>query len=170
MSNECMELKTIKYKSMLISGNSEVPKETVENMSNLDMFLAGEKQNNSNEPWIKLDKTTKILKFNEFTASYCEDNDLSEKERNEMKSFLQTHLDRRRLLKAKEVVYNKDTGKIQSIPSLIYVPSTKKFTLKRCEKRQSTLKSLAPKRIKKKPVIENSVTSTDNTDKIDINN
>jgi hypothetical protein len=61
MSNECLELKTIKYKSMLLSGNSEGPVETVENLSNLDQFLAGEKKNSSNEVWAKLDKTTKLL-------------------------------------------------------------------------------------------------------------
>ena len=49
MSNECIELKNIKYKSMLLSGNSEEPVETVENLSNLEHFLAGEKKNSSNE-------------------------------------------------------------------------------------------------------------------------
>jgi hypothetical protein len=41
MSNECVELKNIKYKSMLLSGKSEEPQDTVENISNLDHFLAG---------------------------------------------------------------------------------------------------------------------------------
>ncbi|NBO70125.1 hypothetical protein EBV26_06510, partial [bacterium] len=45
---------------------------------------------------------------------------------------------------AKDVVYDKTTGTITSIPCLIYHAGFKKFTLKRCEKRQSTLKSLAP--------------------------
>ena len=70
-------------------------------------------------------------------------------------------MDRKRLLKAKEVIYNKEIGKIQSIPSLSYNVTTKKFTLKRCEKRQSTLKSLAPKKNKK----INKTDNTDNTDK-----
>ena len=51
-------------------------------------------------------------------------------------------------------LYDKDTGKILEIPSLIYSTSTKKFTLKRCEKRQSTLKSLAPKKNRIKKAIE----------------
>ena len=63
-----------------------------------------------------------------------------------MFTFLHTNLDRKRLLKAKEVVYDKDNGKILSIPALMYSTSTKKFTLKRCDKRPSTLKSLAPKK------------------------
>ena len=37
MSNECMELKNIKYKSMLIKWNfRRKQKETVENLSNLE--------------------------------------------------------------------------------------------------------------------------------------
>ena len=34
--------------------------------------------------------------------------------------YLSVNLDRKRLLKAKEVIYNKEIGKIQSIPSLSY--------------------------------------------------
>ena len=166
MSNECIELKNIKYKSMLLSGNSEEPIETVENISNLEHFLAGEKKNSSNEVWTKLDKTTKLLKFGEFTNDYCTEHNHGEHDKNELFVFLHTNLDRKRLLKEKEVIYDKDTGKIKSIPSLMYNSSTKKFTLKRCDKRPSTLKSLAPKKNKNK--------KTDNIevidDKIDINN
>jgi hypothetical protein len=53
-------------------------------------------------------------------------------------------LEQKKLLRAKDVVYDKVTGIVTSIPCLIYHAGLKKFTLKRCEKRQSTLKSLAP--------------------------
>ena len=36
----------------------------------------------------------------------------------------------------------------------MYNTTSKKFTLKRCEKRQSTLKSLAPKKSRVKKIIE----------------
>ena len=52
-TNDCTELKSIKYKSMMLNGNKEEVKETVENLSNLDVFLEGEKQTCSNEQWIK---------------------------------------------------------------------------------------------------------------------
>ena len=162
MSNECVELKNIKYKSMLLTGNSEEPVETVENMSNLDNFLAGEKKNSSNEVWTKLDKTTKIIKFDEFVTEYCNENNYSDQDKVELNLFLNTNLDRKRLLKAKEVIYDKETGKIKSIPSLIYNTTAKKFTLKRCEKRQSTLKSLAPKKSRVKKLIEKIAASNDN--------
>ena len=58
--------------------------------------------------------------------------------------FLVSALEQKKLMRAKDVVYDKATGEITSIPCLIYHAGFKKFTLKRCEKRQSTLKSLAP--------------------------
>ena len=155
--NECIELKNIKYKSMLLSGNTKDDvKETVENMSNLDIFLNDEKQTVTNEPWIKLDKTTKLQKFKDYIELNYKEETTDEK--NSLYRVLATNLDRKKLLRAKDVLYDKDNGVITSIPVLQFNPTTKKFTLKRCEKRQSTLKSLAPKknRIKK-------------NDKIDIN-
>lgn len=164
MSNECVELKNIKYKSMLLSGKSEEPEETVENMSNLDHFLAGEKKNSSNEVWTKLDKTTKIIKFDEFVTEYCNENNYNSQDKIDLNVFLNTNLDRKRLLKAKEVIYDKESGKIKSIPSLMYNTVSKKFTLKRCEKRQSTLKSLAPKKSRVKKIIEKAATMGINND------
>jgi hypothetical protein len=150
MSDECVELKNIKYKSMLLSGNSEEKKETVANLSNLDNFLEEEKKTSSYEPWPKLDKSTKLNKINEFVDKYCLDNNYSDSEKKSLLNYLCTCIDRKRLLRAKEVIYNKETGTILSIPLLIYNSNTKKFTLKRCEKRQSTLKCLAPKKNKSK--------------------
>jgi len=146
MSNECVELKNIKYKSMLLNGNLDEKKETVENMSNLDIFLEGEKKAKNSEPWTKLDKTTKLLKFAEFSEEYCEKNQYTSNDKQDLLAFLSNNLDRKRLLKIKEVIYNKETGKIESIPSLLFNNTNKKFTLKRCDKRQSTVKSLAPKK------------------------
>ena len=167
MSNECMELKNIKYKSMLLSGSSEEKKETVENLSNLETFLEDEKKKSNTEPWTKLDKTTKLLKFSEFIEGYCLEHKYSDSDKKELYKYLSVNLDRKRLLKAKEVIYNKEIGKIQSIPSLSYNVTTKKFTLKRCDKRQSTLKSLAPKKNKK---LLNKTDNADNIDNVDNTN
>lgn len=137
--NECIELKNIKYKSMLLSGNTKDDvKETVENMSNLDIFLNDEKQTVTNEPWIKLDKTTKLQKFKDYIELNYKEETTDEK--NSLYRVLATNLDRKKLLRAKDVLYDKDNGVITSIPVLQFNPTTKKFTLKRCEKRQSTLK------------------------------
>jgi len=160
--SECVELKNIKYKSMLLTGSANEVKETVENMSNLDMFLEGEKHAITNEPWIKLDKTTKLQKFKIFVSSYCNEHTDKDTDQITLYNILSINLDRKKLLKAKDVVYDKESGLITSIPSLFYNNTSKKFSLKRCDKRPSTLKSLAPKKLKGK--------KSDNDDKIDINN
>ena len=154
MTDECVELKNIKYKSMLLNGSNEEVKETVENISNLDSFIEEKKQTISNEPWIKLNKTTKLIKFQEFVEKYSINNKLNQDETTDLFKFLSTSLDRKRFLKTKEVNYDKDSGIIISIPSLFYNSSNKKFTLKRSEKRISTLKSLAPKKTKNKKNID----------------
>ena len=162
-SEECIELKNIKYKSMLLNNNADEVVETVENMSNLDYFLEGEKKTNMSEPWAKLDRTSKLLRFNEFAITYCNEHVYSNDDKHSLLTVLSNSLDRKKLLKAKEVIYDKDDGRIISIPSLIYNTTMKRFTLKRCDKRPSTLKSLAPKK-PKSGVNQKSMRTSSNSD------
>ena len=57
---ECAELKNIKYKTMLISGNLVTESKSSNDLNNLDKFLEQDTTNNQNEPWSKLDKTAKV--------------------------------------------------------------------------------------------------------------
>ena len=97
---------------------------------------------NKTEPWNKLDKTGKIKLLNSYVDSLTQTNNLSEPEVNELKQYLTESLDKKKLQHVKDVVCDKATGKILSIPTLHFNPATKKYTLKRAEKRVSTLKSL----------------------------
>ena len=65
-SEECIELKNIKYKTMLLNGNPLNETKSSNNMLNLEKFLEDEKNNNINEPWCKLNKTIKTKKLLEF--------------------------------------------------------------------------------------------------------
>ena len=53
-TDECMELKNIKYKTMLLNGKTIPETKSVDNIYNLDIFLENEKNNNKNENWSKL--------------------------------------------------------------------------------------------------------------------
>ena len=53
---ECVELKNIKYKTMLMNGNVIQETKSSNDMSKLDKFLEDDKNNNENEAWPKLDK------------------------------------------------------------------------------------------------------------------
>lgn len=146
-SEECLELKNIKYKTMLLKGAPIKETKSSNNLLNLENFLENEKNNNKNEPWCKLNKTIKIQKLIEFVDSYKIDNKLNKEEENLLILFFKDCLERKKLQRVKDVVYDKETGVIKNIPALHYTKSTKHFTLKNIEKRISTLKSLAPKKI-----------------------
>ena len=61
--SDCNELKTLKYKSMILNGGVSWPEsKSSTDLENLDKFLENEKITNSNEPLSKLDKTAKIKK------------------------------------------------------------------------------------------------------------
>ena len=63
MSEECIELKNIKYKTMLLNGNPIKETKSSNNMNHLDQFLENEMNTNKSEPWSKLDKTIKTKKL-----------------------------------------------------------------------------------------------------------
>jgi hypothetical protein len=90
-----------------------------------------------------------MQKLRAFVDEYTKTNDLSLKESKLLLSFLTTCLDQKKLTKAKDVIYDRVDGVIKSIPCLLFNQVNRKFTLKRCEKRQSTLKSLPAKKINK---------------------
>jgi hypothetical protein len=145
--DECMELKNIKYKTMLMNGTTFKETKSSNNLSHLEKFLEDEKNNNQNEPWCKLDKTVKTVKLIDYVEEYKKTNDLSEEESTKMICFLKDCLDRKKLQRVKDVVYDKTNGTVKEIPALQYTKSNKHFTLKNMDKRVSTLKSLTPKKI-----------------------
>jgi len=146
-NNECQELKNIKYKTMLLNGS--VLKETTSSndLSNLETFLNEEMKNNDSDPWCKLNKTIKIQKMIEFVEIYKIDNVLSNEESQLLINFLKDCLDKKKLLRVKDVIYDKIKGIINDIPSLSYNKQVKHFTLKNMDKQRiSTLKSLPIKK------------------------
>jgi len=141
---EDQALKNINYKNMLLTGNYGLLKPDVVTHPNIDNILENEKNANKSDPWNKLDKSAKVVKLKEYATRYGKEQDCNDTEINGLYRFLLANLEQKKLLRAKDVVYDKVTGIVTSIPCLIYHAGLKKFTLKRCEKRQSTLKSLAP--------------------------
>jgi hypothetical protein len=146
IDNECQELKNIKYKSMLLNGTPLQETKSSNDLSNLDKFLENEKFLNNNEPWCKLNKTIKTKKLIEYVETYKINNSLNEDEEKILIIFFKDCLDRKKLQRVKDVIYDKENGVIKDIPSLCYIKSNKHFTLKNTDKRVSTLKSLAPKK------------------------
>lgn len=148
MSNECQELKNINYQTMLLNNNTITNKKP--NIDNISEILSKNNENSGKKPWNKLGKSVKLKKLIEYHEKYSEDNSLSSKEKSTLRKYLLTCLERKQIQRTKDVVYDQYEGRIINIPALIYNKNLKKFTLKRSDKKSSTLKSLAPKRKKKK--------------------
>jgi len=165
INEECVELRNIKYKSMILNG-IQWPDSNINsnNMTNLDLFLENEKNNNINEPWSKLDKTLKIKKLLTYAENYKNEKSLNDEEYNQFISFLKDCLDRKKFQRVKDVIYDKTTGLVKEIPGLFHNKQKNHFTIKNLEKRVSTSKSLAPKKIKgtvKNNILHNSESDTE---------
>ena len=117
------------------------------NLSALEDLLEQEKQNNKLEAWNKLDKTSRVQKLHAFAEKYGREHGLPVKEIKNLKVFFTCALDKGKLNRAKDVVYDRDSREVRSIPALHFNNESKSFTLRNLdEKRVSTLKCLTPSR------------------------
>lgn len=141
-NDECIELKNIKYKTMLLNGEQKETK--IKNSElNIDDFLEKEKKLNETVPWIKLEKASKIKKLKDFSQHYKKEHDITDEEEKKLFLVLKNALERKNLQKVKEITYDKELGKIIDIPLLTFNETTRKFLLKRSINKVS---ALTPKR------------------------
>jgi hypothetical protein len=144
--DECpAELKSLRYKIMLMNGNTpvEVPKPTVKNSyDNLQQFLEKERNNNTKENWSKLNKSVKNKKILEFVDNYASLNSLTEEEHDRLLEVLRQNMTKGKLSKNKEVTYDKTKGVIKDMPCLFFNKITRHFTIKNMDsqKHSTTIK------------------------------
>jgi hypothetical protein len=138
-------LKKSTNKTNYYNTNTEISHEDI------DRILESETLHNKSESWNKLNKTLKIQKLYGYTEKHGKEKGYSETEIQKLKQFFIESLERGKLQKTKEVVYDKNTQEIVDIPGLFYNSTNRHFTLRILDaKRISTLKSLTPKRISEK--------------------
>tara|TARA_B100000035_G_scaffold305590_1_gene306600 strand:- start:4055 stop:4579 length:525 start_codon:yes stop_codon:yes gene_type:complete len=143
--DQCQELKNIEYKTMLLNGTSLMSKkDSNNNIDKITNFLENESDANKKEPWIKLDKTQKIKKLNDYINKLSNDYNLTSEENKNFQQLLMRYFERKNLTKAKDVSYNKETGIILNIPNLFFNENTRNFYFKKDDKHVSTVKSLPP--------------------------
>lgn len=160
MSDECIELKNIKYKSMLLDPNGfNSKKNKSSNIKSIDEVI--EMQNKEDvflKPWSKLDKVSRLKKLREYVDILVERDDITQSDVKPLYSYLKQCLERKKLQRIKDVTYDSEKGVITNIPGLIIkLTEKRKFTLKNNDKKTSTLKNLTNiKRRKKRPTSKNS--------------
>ena len=149
---ECQELKNIRYKTMLQSSNNNklLVSALTKDLSNANLLLDNECNNNKKETWNKLDKSIKMDKIGNYIESISFNYNLSKDEKHSLKQYLSNQIDKKNLLKNKDVIYLKDKGIIDSIPTLQFNNTTRKFSLKKTGQHISTVKALGPTKKKNK--------------------
>jgi|TARA_B110000495_G_C23000880_1_gene590673 hypothetical protein len=149
MTDECQELKNIKYQTMLLNGNSKIDSNK-QNTANLEEFLQKENASNKKQPWSKLGRSTKLKKIALFVNEFSEENKIPIKEKLQLSKYLISCLHKKKLQRVKDVIYDVKNEKIKTIPGLKFNKIKKKFTLRNLDKKKSTLKGLPPKKNKNK--------------------
>jgi hypothetical protein len=135
-----------KYKNYIQTTDSVESAQDL-NYNAIDKLLENEKNQNKTESWNKLDKTVKIQKLHAFAEKYGKDHAIPIKDIKTLKAFFVDCLEKGKLQKTKDVIYDRDSREITSIPALYFNVTNRAFTLKIMDaKRVSTLKSLTPKR------------------------
>ena len=117
---------------------------------NIDDILDNENNQNKKETWNKLNKTLKLQKLHYYSEKYGKEHKYSAKEVKQLKHFFVDALEKKKLQKAKDVVYDKNTQEVIEVPGLSFNSISRKFTLRTDPKHVSTLKSLTPKRTSEK--------------------
>ena len=121
----------------------------------IDQILDNENCHNKTEAWNKLNKTLKLQKLHTYSDKFGTENKYTTTEIIHLKRFFTEALEKKKLQKTKEVIYDKLTQEVKEVPGLFLNQSNHSFTIRIDTKRISTLKSLTPKRLtgKLKPVV-----------------
>ena len=138
MSDVCQELQNIKYQTMLLNHNSKVY-EPKPNVDNIEFFLESEKVANKDKPWSKLSKAYKLKKISEFVIEYSKEKEYTPEQSSQLKIYLTDCLNRKKLQRQKDVVYDTETNKIKLINGLTYNKIKNKFTLKQKDKNKTSI-------------------------------
>jgi hypothetical protein len=88
--------------------------------SSMDRLLENEKERNKTESWNKLEKKDKVQKFIAFAEIWREKGGHSVDRRENLVRFLCECLEKNKLKNKKDIVYDKETMQIKSIPSLLF--------------------------------------------------
>ena len=102
-----------------------------------------------------------------FVDKYCIENNYDEQEKNGLIAFLNDCLDRKKLQRVKDVIYDKIIGEIKEIPSLIFNKLNNRFTLRNVEKKNNTVRCLPTKKTNISATIKNKTIIDDTGDDVD---
>ena len=127
--SDCKEYNSLKYKTMIMTGTNIEP--TMDsNEEKINMFLSMDMEKNKKGVWSKLSKTEKVKKIkNYIKTTLLKEHNLTETEISTATKFFSLLMDRKKLSKNNELIYNQEIGLIESIEGLTFNTETRKFTI-----------------------------------------
>jgi hypothetical protein len=139
--SDCKEYNSLKYKTMIMTGTNIEP--TLDtNEEKINMFLNMDMEKNKKGVWSKLSKTEKVKKIKNYIKNVlAKEHDLTEGELLNANKFFSLWMDRKKLSKNNELIYNQEGGLIESIEGLTFNVETRKFTIN-CDKPISKKKTV----------------------------
>jgi hypothetical protein len=144
--SDCKEYNSLKYKTMIMTGTNIEPTMDT-NEEKINMFLSMDMEKNKKGVWSKLSKTEKVKKIKNYVkTTLLKEYNLTETEISTATKFFSLLMDRKKLSKNNELIYNQEVGLIESIEGLSFNIETRKFTIN-CEKpapKKKTVKNIAP--------------------------
>jgi|UniRef100_A0A6C0D1S2 hypothetical protein len=133
--SDCKEYNSLKYKTMIMTGTNIEPTMDT-NEEKINMFLSMDMEKNKKGVWSKLSKTEKVKKIkNYIKTTLLKEHNLTEGEIITANKFFSLLMDRKKLSKNNELMYNQENGLIESIEGLTFNTETRKFTIN-CDKPQ----------------------------------
>ena len=139
--SDCKEYNSLKYKTMIMTGTNIEPTMDT-NEEKINMFLSMDMEKNKKGVWSKLSKTEKVKKIKHYIKNVlAKEHDLTETELLNANKFFSLWMDRKKLSKNNELIYNQEGGLIEGIEGLTFNVETRKFTIN-CEKPPSKKKTV----------------------------
>ena len=139
---ECPELRNIRFRSGHSRNNANMTEP--DEIAAVEAILDNESSERKPQPWSRLDRAVRIKKLMAYADRLIAEDKLDDNQSTSLKESLKLGAQRRRLERARDVDYDQSTGLVKAVPNLVYNQGARRYTLKRSDKRPSTLKSLAP--------------------------
>jgi hypothetical protein len=128
-NNECKEFNNLKYRTMINTGtnlenNIDTSEDAINNFLNIDI------ENNKKGIWSKLTKTEKIKKIKQYINEKLKlEYNLTDEEIVYTIKVFTIMIDRKKLSKNNELIYNQENGFIEQIGGLTFNIETRKFNI-----------------------------------------
>jgi len=128
-NNECKEFNNLKYRTMINTGtnlenNIDTSEDAINNFLNIDI------ENNKKGIWSKLTKTEKIKKIKQYINEKLKpEYNLTDEEIVYTVKVFSIMIDRKKLSKNNELIYNQEIGFIEQIGGLTFNIETRKFNI-----------------------------------------